>query len=272
MAVEASTPLPALGSSAQLREVLANIILNAVQAMPGGGTIGIRAERIGATAVISVADTGTGMSEETKRRIFDPFFTTRGREGTGLGLSIADAIISKHGGAIAVESEPGRGATMTVRLPLVQDATDVPDCAKPTGAVRRSAEVLVVDDDKMFGTVIGQMLEEEGHTAAVFSEGSDALKSLQGSHYDILITDLAMSGMRGTELAKAARLIDPDISVVLMTGFASAADSPEIAASGIDCVLDKPVDHDELMRAVARALDREQQRAEAESREQRAES
>lgn len=109
---------PMEGSATDLREVLANIVLNAVQAMPTGGTVTMRTYRDGDCVVVSVADTGVGMSDDVKSRIFDPFFTTRGSEGTGLGMSIADAIISQHGGEVSVKSELGRGSEVTIRLPL----------------------------------------------------------------------------------------------------------------------------------------------------------
>jgi len=245
---------PVQGSATDMREVATNIILNAVQAMPEGGTISVRTRADGDFAVLSVADTGIGMSEETKARIFDPFYTTRGSEGTGLGMSIADAMVSKHGGDIRVESEQGKGAEIMIRLPLADAAMVEPGSAEVPVPVRQSADILVVDDEKMFGEVIGQMLVEGGHRATVVDTTSEALAVVEKGRYDILVTDLAMPAMSGCELARAAKEIDPDLAVVLMTGFGSVEDRHEIGESGIDLVLGKPVQHDRLLDGISVTL------------------
>lgn len=245
---------PVQGSATDLREVAANIILNAVQAMPEGGKIAVTTRMDGDFAVLSVADTGIGMSEETKARIFDPFYTTRGSEGTGLGMSIADAIVSKHGGDIRVESEQGKGSEIIIRLPLADSAALEPVIIESAAPVKQTATILVVDDEKMFGEVIGQMLVEGGHRATVVNTTSEALAVIEKGRYDILVTDLAMPSMSGCELARAAREIDPDLAIVLMTGFDSAEDRRKIERSGIDLVLNKPVQHDRLLEAMSEAL------------------
>ena len=245
---------PVQGSATDLREVVANIILNAVQAMPDGGRIVVRTRMDGDHAVLSVADTGIGMSEETRSRIFDPFYTTRGSEGTGLGMSIADAIISKHGGDICVESEQGKGSEIIIRLPPADSVAVEPVSFESPAPLQQTAAILVVDDERMFGEVIGQMLVEGGHRATVVNATSEALAVIEKGRYDILITDLAMPGMSGCELARAARKADPDLAVVLMTGFDSVDDRREIETSGIDLVLGKPIQHDRLLEAVSEAL------------------
>ncbi len=242
------------GNATDLREVAANVILNAVQAMPEGGRIAVTTRADGGFAVLSVADTGVGMSEETKARIFDPFYTTRGSEGTGLGMSIADAIVSKHGGDISVKSEQGKGSEIIIRLPFADSTTAEPVDARAVIPVQQSAAILVVDDEKMFGEVIGQMLVEGGHRATVVNTTSEALAVIQRGRYDILVTDLAMPSMSGCELARAAKTIDPDLAIVLMTGFDSVEDRREIEESGIDLVLGKPVQHDRLLEAMSEVL------------------
>ena len=288
--------LPAIqGNATDLREVVANVVLNAVQAMPGGGAITIRTSVDGEFAVLSVADTGLGMSAETKSRIFDPFYTTRGAEGTGLGMSIADAVVSKHGGEIRIDSELGRGSEIIIRLPLNDVAameTDnvvksrfldqsrgpvgprrdyarndmCDDAADETGGSARNdsddgagngtstANVLVVDDEAMFGQVIGQMLTEGGHRATVLTTPSEVLEKLAEGCYDVLLTDFAMPGMNGCELARAAKNADPGLGVVLISGFGAVEDKREIAESGIDLVLGKPIQQDELLEGISRAL------------------
>lgn len=242
------------GSASDLREVVTNLILNAVQAMPEGGRIAVRTRADGDFAVLSVADNGIGMSKQTKERIFDPFYTTRGSEGTGLGMSIADAMVSKHGGDIRVESEEGKGSEIVIRLPLTDAAAFEPDIPDASVPVRQSACILVVDDEKMFGEVIGQMLVEGGHRATVVSTTSDALALIEKGRYDILVTDLAMPMMSGCELARAAKAVDPDMAVVLMTGFGSVEEGNEIGESGIDLMMGKPVEHDRLLEGISEVL------------------
>jgi CheY-like chemotaxis protein len=222
--------------------------------MPEGGKIAVSTQLDGDFAVLTVSDTGIGMSEETKSRIFDPFYTTRGSEGTGLGMSIADAIISKHGGDIRVESEQGKGSDIIIRLPLADSAAVEPVEIDSPAPVQRSATILVVDDERMFGEVIGQMLVEGGHRATVVTTTSEALAVIEKGRYDILVTDLAMPEMSGCELARAAKGIDPDLAIILMTGFDSVEDRREIEKSGIDLVLNKPVQHDRLLEAMSEAL------------------
>ncbi len=254
MATDFGEVPPVQGSATDLREVAANIILNAVQAMPEGGEIRVQTRQDGEFAVLSIADTGIGMSEETKARIFDPFYTTRGSEGTGLGMSIADAIISKHGGDIRVQSEQGKGSEIIVRLPLAGSDAVEPAADRRPAPVQRTAAILVVDDEKMFGEVIGQMLVEGGHRATVVNTTSEALSVIEKGRYDILLTDLAMPDMSGCELARSAREIDPDLAIVLMSGFDSVEDRREIEKSGIDLVLNKPVQHEKLLATVSEAL------------------
>jgi len=246
--------LPVVGSATDLREVVANIILNAVQAMPSGGTISVRTHSDGRHAVLCVKDTGVGMSDETKSRIFDPFYTTRGSEGTGLGMSIADAVITKHGGDIRVESELGKGSEIIVRLPMAQALPSEPERIESLCPVRESAEVLVVDDEAVFGEMIGRMLAEGGHRPTVLTAASEAVDEFKKGCYDILVTDLSMPEIDGRELAKAAKQIDPDIRVVLLTGLGLAGDSHDVAESQIDLVLGKPVGYDELLECISQAL------------------
>ena len=139
-------------------------------------------------------------------------------------------------------------------MPLADSAAVEPVSIASTAPVQQNATILVVDDERMFGEVIGQMLVEGGHRATVVNAASEALSVIEKGRYDILVTDLAMPNMSGCELAKAAKEIDPQLSVVLMTGFDSVQDRREIERSGIDLVLDKPIQHDRLLQAMSEAL------------------
>jgi PAS domain S-box-containing protein len=152
---------PVSGEESGLREVLTNLIFNAVDAMPNGGTLTVRTKRRGDTAALEVADTGTGMSEEVRQRCLDPFFSTKGERGTGLGLSMVFGIIQRHSGLLDLQSELGKGTTFIITLPLQEAATAAPVSApirKPTRALR----VLVVDDEAPVRDTLGAVLAIDG--------------------------------------------------------------------------------------------------------------
>lgn len=244
----------AMGVAAEIREVLANILLNAIQAMPSGGRISVSTGRSGGDSWVRISDTGVGMTEEVRKRIFDPFFTTRGVEGTGLGMSVAYGIISLHDGRIDVESEPGRGTTVTVALPAAEIPPEA--AADPGEAVPASvpASILVVDDEDAFAQVMVEMLSECGHKVCVARSGREAVERFEAERHDLVFTDLGMPGMSGWEVADAIKRVDSSTPVVLLTGWGRTISDDEKQAAGIDMVLSKPVKMDDLSAIVSEAL------------------
>lgn len=243
---------PILGDPAELREMLTNLIFNAVDAMPEGGTITIGTDMAGDEVILSVADTGAGMDEETRRRCLEPFFTTKGDRGTGLGLSAVYGIIQRHGGVIDIESEHGHGCKFAIHLPAAetQDPTScAPDETAATNGAR-TLNILVVDDQPIIRDVVQEQLLEDGHRVDTASDGADALDKFRAAgNYDLLITDQSMPGMSGEELAQQVKTFRPEAPVILLTGFGGGsadADCPP----GIDLVLGKPATMVELRRAV----------------------
>lgn len=247
----------ALGTGAEAREVFANILMNAVQAMPEGGEIQISTGRSEDSAWLKIADTGVGMTEDVRRSVFDPFFTTRGVEGTGLGMSVAYGIVKRHGGTISIESEPGKGTAVTVTLPsandLSQDGSGLP---RQEHVSVDPARILVVDDEEMFAQVFVEMLSEFGHSVCVARNGADALEQFDRDRFDLVFTDLRMPEMSGWQLAETIKNIDPAVPVVLLTGWGAVVDDSDIEASGVDMVLAKPVKLEKLSSIVAEALGR----------------
>lgn len=248
----------AMGTAAEIREVLANILLNSIQAMPESGTVTISTGRSETSAWVRITDTGIGMTEEVRKRVFDPFFTTRGVEGTGLGMSVAYGIVKRHGGSISVESESGKGTAVTVTLPAA-DALSSDDIGslEQEPAVIHPARILVVDDEEMFAQVFVEMLSECGHSVCVARCGSDALEQFRQDSFDLVFTDLGMPEMSGWELAETIKDINPAVPVVLLTGWGAMVDETDVEASQVDMVLAKPVKLEKLSSIVAEVLGRQ---------------
>jgi signal transduction histidine kinase/CheY-like chemotaxis protein len=231
-----------------LREVFTNLIFNASDAMPDGGELRVESEVNDATAVVRVRDGGTGMSPETLAHCFDPFYSTKGDKGTGLGLALVASMVERHGGTIEADSTLGRGTTFTVRLPLVTErsSTGTTPSRAASGA---SLRVMVVDDETPVREVMSVVLKEEGHLVWPAASGREALDLLRNGHFDVLVTNLAMDGLRGDALAAQAKDLYPDLTVVLVSGFLD----PEIDLNGVDTVLAKPVSASALRDAIADA-------------------
>ena len=248
-----------LGDPAELREMLTNLIFNAVDAMPDGGTLTIRTRMEDGKANLSVGDTGTGMDEETRRRCLEPFYTTKGDRGTGLGLSAVYGIIERHGGLLEIESEMGRGTTFSICLPLVTQeevaATVPPELAdaapRVPGNGARTLRILVVDDQEIIREVIQEQLSGDGHEVETAEDGVQALAKYRVGRYDMLITDQAMDGMSGEELAVEAKKLFPESPIILMTGYGGGS-ANENPPAGIDLILGKPATQIELRRAVVK--------------------
>src|SRR5439155_736086 len=161
--------LPVAGNAADLREALTNLVFNAVDAMPGGGTLTISTRMIGDAAVLAIRDTGVGMTEEVRLRCLEPFFTTKGEYGTGLGLGLVYGIVQRHQGALEIESAPGAGTTFSLRLPIwSQGAPEaaVPSAARETEPLR----VLVVEDEPLIRRALVEYLSVDGHTVETASD------------------------------------------------------------------------------------------------------
>jgi PAS domain S-box-containing protein len=249
-------PVPVvMGRPAELNEVITNLVLNAIDAMPKGGTLRIRT-RLGdhRHAMITVADTGMGMSEEVRKKVFDPFFTTKGEEGTGLGLSVSHSIVERHGGDLKVDSRPGEGTTFTITLPIGMTPTGE---ATPGGepGVERKGRILLVDNDPQVLSILGEMLKDAGHHVLPVPSGPEALRVFVPSGFDLVITNVGMPEMSGWDVAEQLRARDPNIPVIFITGWGlQEEDQARCRRLGITALLFKPVPPPELHRKVQVAL------------------
>ena len=246
-------PVPAVHVIvAEIRELLLNLIFNAVDAMPQGGRIVIGTYRgDDGGAVISVADEGIGMSTEVQRRAFQPFFSTKGDHGSGLGLSVCRTIATRHGAELSVASTSGEGTTFILRLPaappaLVAEAR--PRRIGPPAAYSSQQRVLLVDDQEEVRESVGEMLRAMGHHVTVVDRGEAALALVGRQRIDVVITDLGMPGMTGIDVAQRFRLVAPHVPIVLLTGWGLDPDAARPA--NVVFVLGKPV----TMKALDDAL------------------
>ena len=249
-----------MGDESELREVLVNMVFNAVDAMPRGGTITLSTRRAGAEVELAVRDTGVGMSEEVRSRVFDPFFTTKGKAGMGLGLAVSFGIIRRHEGSVEVRSEPGQGAGFYIRLPRAPEdarvrlSCELPPLSavpQPTGQTR----LLVVDDEEHMRELLRDILEREGFQVFTARGGHEALSLLREANFDGVFTDLGMPGMSGWELAHAIRKMDPDLPLAAVTGWGEAVGSTEREAARVNWLIAKPFDTSRIAE-VAREISR----------------
>jgi len=268
MRMELAAMLPAvMGVESEIRDALTNIIFNAVDAMPEGGTITVRTSLMTARdpegksvpdfhAAVEIADTGVGMDEETKRRCLEPFFTTKGERGTGLGLAMVYGAIQRHDAKMEIDSAPGGGTTMRLLFPLPATAVEMPVAASAGTLVATHLRLLVVDDDPELLKSLADTLGDEGHevmTAGGGQAGIDAFLAAQnaGRPFAAVITDLGMPMVDGRRVATAVKSASPRTPVFMLTGWGQGmADEGQIPAD-VDRMLTKPPKLRELREALA---------------------
>ncbi len=248
----------------QLEQVLANLVVNARDAMPDGGTIVVSTRSLehgpdgaGPVVCLTVADTGSGMDEETKARAFDPFFTTKDQgHGTGLGLATVHGIVTQTGGQVTIDSEPGRGTRIDVLLPRADGVpAESPEPAEPPK--RGSETILLVEDEALVRDLARRVLTGRGYQVLEVGDSPDAVGVCEsyGGRIDLLLTDVVMPRLNGFELAERLRMIRPDLQVLYMSGYAA----PEILRGGLQegdsAFLPKPFTPDTLAAKVREVLD-----------------
>lgn len=243
--------VPVSGQSSALREVLVNLMLNAIEAMPEGGEVTIVTVREGPRVALRITDTGVGMSEEVQARLFTPFFTTKSAGGSGLGLSSAKDLVASHGGTISVASELGRGTTFTIVLPCATSRQTGANVAEEP-RLRADLRVLVVDDQRELRDILCEFLGGLGCRPTAVGGGDAALAALEQGSFDLILTDLLLPGVSGWEIARAAKQRWPDCRVILMSGRVIADGWP--GEGLVDACLMKPLDLGRLVAAIASVL------------------
>ena len=242
-----------LGIESELREALTNLVLNAADALPDGGTITLRtraaesvagAEAEPARVLVEVIDNGTGMDENTRQRCLEPFFSTKGEQGTGLGLAMVYGTTQRHGAEVEIESAPGQGTTM--RLSFAAQKNDT--VTAPQAAVVQAPpqlRILVVDDDPVLLKSLRDILEGDGHTVVVATGGQAGIDAFheatgRGERFSVVMTDLGMPNVDGRKVAAAVKLTAPDLPVILLTGWGQRLVDEDDVPAHVDRVLSKP--------------------------------
>ncbi|MBI4240796.1 MAG: response regulator [Candidatus Rokubacteria bacterium] len=250
--IQAEPVPPIAGDPVELREAFTNLVLNALEAMPQGGQLRLTAAQEGDRARVTVEDTGRGMSPEVRRRAFEPFFTTKGTRGTGLGLSVVWGIVQRHRGEITLDSEEGKGTTFTLRFPVRADAVaEEAQVSRPWSP--RRGKILIIDDEPEVRAVLREFLQAQGHTVVEAADGPTGLAEWEADGFDLVLTDIAMPGMSGWEVAEILKRRSHR-PVGFITGWASQIEPAQLVASRVDFVLAKPFQLDEVLRCVAEAL------------------
>ena len=231
-----------------------NLIFNAVDAMPHGGRLRIATalDAAASTVRLTVADDGIGMTADVRRRCLEPYFTTKGARGTGLGLAMSYGSVARHQGSIDVASEPGRGTTVSIRLPASAHRP-APTPELPDDAARAPRRVLVVDDDPVPRQMVAESLMSDGHVVETATNGRQAFERFARGRFDVVVTDRAMPEMNGVELAAAiVDLARARPGVIMLSGFGHHAGPPDELPPGVDVVLAKPVALEQLRQALRR--------------------
>lgn len=252
--VEAAGPAWIMASTPELREALTNLVLNAADAMPSGGSIRIRIGEDREWVWLKVIDSGIGMSEEVRTRIFDPFFTTKPfGSGTGLGLALARSIVGHHGGTIRVDSTLGEGTTFTIELPASKPAA-AKDGEVEGFLATRVQRILLVEDEPAQLNLLRTILSPDGHQITACASGSEAIATLDEQEFDLVITDLGLPGVDGWEVAQAAKARLPGVRVAMASGWTGELeDSSDLTDRGVDLLVRKPYRIQAIRDAVHKA-------------------
>jgi len=244
-------PLPlARGTAAELSHLFSDLLLNARDAMPKGGSIEVRAREGRSGIVVTVKDEGRGIPEEQLPRVFDPFFSTSETRETGLGLSIAYGLMQRLGGSISAANRAGGGSVFTLEFPPASRSAR--RAAEQRSESGRRLRVLLVDDEPDNLEVLQELLGVEGHEAETASSGRAALDMVtSGRQYDVVLCDIGMPEMSGWQVVRELQQHDPELPIYLLTGWANEIGEHDPRLNGVRGVLAKPLDLDELRSVLA---------------------
>ena len=249
---------PVEADRGQLDQVVVNLVVNASDAMPGGGQLEVSTEIGLDTVILSVADTGHGIPAAIRDKIFDPFFTTKGaNQGTGLGLSVVHGIVTRYGGTIAVDSREGKGTTFRITWPRCEQAGEAPLAAEAAWetARGRGERILIVEDEDSARDALQEILTSEGYRVSASASGEAALVLSEAELFDLLLTDLMLPGIGGGEVALELGQRWPDLKVIYMSGYTEDEAVRLASGGGFVRYLQKPFTIARLAREVRSALD-----------------
>jgi signal transduction histidine kinase/ActR/RegA family two-component response regulator len=257
-----------LGLESEIREALVNLIFNAVDAMPTGGTLTLRTRTLASqpgsgnvrgSVLVEVADTGVGMDEDTRRRCLEPFFTTKGERGTGLGLAMVYGIVKRHNAEIEIDSVVGKGTTMRLSFPVPQTREAGPHQRSTAFAIPSRRRILIVDDDPLLIKSLRDALETDGHIVTPANGGQAGIETFRnaqaaGEVFDVVITDLGMPNVDGRRVAAAIKQASASTPVIMLTGWGQRLTAEGDIPPHVDRVLNKPPKLRDLREALAQCV------------------
>jgi signal transduction histidine kinase/ActR/RegA family two-component response regulator len=266
VSAELAPEVPELpGIESEIREAFTNLVLNAVDAMPHGGKITLRTsvihrEDMGRTSshvIVDIADTGIGMSEETRQRCLEPFFSTKGRRGTGLGLAMVYGVMQRHEGSVDIQSVPGQGTTFRLIFPVRDHLSAAVAEEEETPAPVQPLKILCIDDEPLLRELMKEMLGRDGHDVEVSDSGQSGLDQFRvarerGRPFDVVITDLGMPYVDGRRVAKVVKQESPGTPVVLLTGWGALMQEDATVPAEVDVIISKPPGSRELRKVLSR--------------------
>ena len=251
---------PVAGVESEIREALINLVFNAVDAMPEGGTLTVRTKTSAAPGKghidVEVADSGIGMDEETRRRCLEPFFTTKGERGTGLGLAMVYGVTQRHNAEVEIDSARGKGTTIRMRFPVVTADNSGASEIYPTEVIPSRQRILIVDDDPLLIKSLRDALESDGHAVIAAHGGQEGINLFQAAEerkepFAVVITDLGMPYVDGRKVASAVKTTRPSTPVILLTGWGQRIVAEGDVPPHVNRVLSKPPKLRELRAALA---------------------
>jgi CheY-like chemotaxis protein/two-component sensor histidine kinase len=245
---------PVAGNASEMREVITNMVFNAIEAMPEGGRIEILTFQKKENVYIQISDTGIGMTEEVRKRVFEPFFTMKPFTNTGLGLSMSYGIVKRLGGEIEVESKVGHGTTFTIIFPIGLEGKE--EIAVSSMIKKgREARILVVDDEESVRSVLARTLSQVNHQVTVAENGERSIQLFKEGKFDMVLTDLGMPGMSGWEVCRTIKQISPHTPVGMITGWGMELSQAELEENKLDFLISKPFDFNQILNAIAEAME-----------------
>jgi signal transduction histidine kinase/HAMP domain-containing protein/ActR/RegA family two-component response regulator len=251
MNLELAPGLPTvMGAESEIREALTNLVFNAVDAMPEGGALTLRTRSTGEHAIVEVVDSGVGMDESTRRHCLDPFFTTKGERGSGLGLATVNSMAERHSAVVQVDSQLGRGTTVSLAFPLPQAHPAMPPLEAPASAVAvaEPMRLLVIDDDPAVLASMRTILQRDGHTVVAADGGAAGIEQFRAAQasstpFDAVFSDLGMPHVDGRKVAASIKELSPATPVILVTGWGQRLipeGDVDAKPASVDEVLSKP--------------------------------
>lgn len=250
IAKELDSLAPVSGNPSELREVFINLINNAIDALPEGGTIKVKTFMDNGNVVGVIEDTGVGIAKDVQDKIFDPFFTTKGVQSTGLGMSVSYGIIHRHHGTIVLESAEDKGTSFTITIPKQEGVVLEEKKEESRADEQKKARILVVEDEEDVRELLKDILTDGGHDVEFTPDGKKGIELFKGKEFDMVFTDLGMPGMSGWQVAEQIKKINKKTPVVLITGWEVQQKGRELKKSGVDMVVKKPFRVNDILQLV----------------------